>query len=75
MKVLLVLFFFSANKNHKIFEHYLGQLFFANIGARIVTDKIVKSRPVNDENSRNVEKIIITLERREGMLYELRQVL
>ena len=37
------------------------------------TQKIVKRKPVIDENSRNVEKIIISPEKREKVLNELIQ--
>ena len=40
-----------------------------------IADKIVKQKPVIDENSRNVEKIIIPPVKREEILNELRQVL
>ena len=38
-------------------------------------DKIVKTKLVIDENSRNVEEIIIPIEEREEIWNELRQVL
>ena len=40
-----------------------------------IADKVLKQKPVIDENSRNVEEIIIPPETREEMLNELRQVL
>ena len=40
-----------------------------------ISDKIVKPKPVPDENSRNVEKLIIPPEKGEKILNELRQVL
>ena len=40
-----------------------------------IADKIVKSKPVSDANSRNVEEIIIRPENGEEILNELRQVL
>ena len=40
-----------------------------------IADKFVKPKPVPDENSRNVEEIIIAPEKREEILNELRQVL
>ena len=39
-----------------------------------VTDKIVKQKPVIDENSRDAEKVIIPPEKREEISKELRQV-
>ena len=40
-----------------------------------ITGKIVKTKPVIDENPRNVEEIIILPEKIEEVLNELRQVL
>ena len=40
-----------------------------------IADKIVKAKPVIDENSRNIEEIIILPEKREEILDQLRQVL
>ena len=40
-----------------------------------IADKIVKTKPLSAEKSRNVEEIIIPPEKREGILNELRQVL
>ena len=40
-----------------------------------IADKVLKQKPVIDENSRNVEEIIIPPETREEMFNELRQVL
>ena len=40
-----------------------------------ITNKTVKSKYVINENSRNVEEIIILLEKRQEILSELRQVL
>ena len=40
-----------------------------------IADKIVKKNPVIDENSRNVEEIIIPPEKREEILNKLGQVL
>ena len=40
-----------------------------------ITGKIVKTKPVIDENPRNVEEIIIPPEKIEEVLNELRQVL
>ena len=40
-----------------------------------IANKIVKPKPVPDENLRNVEEIIIPAELREEILNELRQVL
>ena len=39
-----------------------------------ITNKFVKTKPVIDENPRNVEKIIIPPGNREEILNELRQV-
>ena len=44
------------------------------IGNKIV-DKIVKTKPVIDENPRNVEEIIIPPEKREEISNKLRKVL
>ena len=38
-------------------------------------DKIAKQKPVIDENSKNLEEIVIPPEKREEILNELRQVL
>ena len=40
-----------------------------------IADKIVKAKPVIDENPKDVEEIIIPPEEREQILNELRQVL
>ena len=40
-----------------------------------IANKIVKPKAVPDDNSRNVEEIIIPSEQREEILKELRQVL
>ena len=40
-----------------------------------IANKIVKQKPVTDENSRNVEEIIIPPEKREEILNELRKIL
>ena len=40
-----------------------------------IADEIVKPKPVPDENSRNIEEIIIPPEKREEILNELRQEL
>ena len=40
-----------------------------------IADEIVKPKPVLDENSRNIEEIIIPPEKREEILNELRQEL
>ena len=39
-----------------------------------IADKILKSKLVSDENSRDIEEIVIPPEKREGILNELRQV-
>ena len=44
------------------------------IGKKIA-EKIVKPKHVPDENSRNVEEIVISPDKRQEMLIELRQVL
>ena len=43
--------------------------------AKLNNEKILKQKPVINENSRNVEEIIIPLEKIEEILRELRQVL
>ena len=40
-----------------------------------IADKVVKPKPTIDENSRNVEEIVIPPEKRHKMLNKLRQVL
>ena len=40
-----------------------------------IAEKIVKPKPVPDENSRNVEEIVIPPEKRQEILNELRQAL
>ena len=40
-----------------------------------IADTILKWKPVIDENSRNVEEIVVPPEKRQEMLNELRQVL
>ena len=40
-----------------------------------ITEKFVKPKPMSDENSRNFEDIIISPEKREEILNELRKVL
>ena len=54
---------------HKVAEA-TGEL----IGKKI-NDKIVKPKSVIDENSKNLEKIVIPAEKREKILNELRVVL
>ena len=44
------------------------------IGIKIV-EKVVKRKPVSDENLRDVEEVIIPPEKREERSNELRQVL
>ena len=39
-----------------------------------IADKIVKSKPVPDEDSKDIEEIVIPPEKREGILNEFRQV-
>ena len=39
-----------------------------------IADEIVKPKPVSDDNSRNVEEIVIKQEKRQQILNELRQV-
>ena len=43
--------------------------------AKLNNEKILKQKPVINENSRNVEEIIIPPEKKEEILRELRQVL
>ena len=40
-----------------------------------ITDKIVKLKSVTDENSRNIDEIILPPKKREDILNELRKVL
>lgn len=40
-----------------------------------VTENIVRPKPMSDMNSRNVEKIVIRLDKRQEILKELGQVL
>ena len=40
-----------------------------------IAEKIVKTKPVPDENSRNVEEIVFPPEKRQEILNELRQVI
>ena len=40
-----------------------------------IAEKIVKTKPVFDENSRNVEEIVFPPEKRQEILNELRQVI
>ena len=40
-----------------------------------IADKIVKTKPMLDENSRNAEEIIIPPDKREEIIKKLRQVL
>ena len=47
----------------------------ANAVARSYDDRIVKTKPVIDENSRNVEEVVIPPEKTKEKLNELRQVL
>ena len=44
----------------------------ADVLAKLNNDKIVKEKPVVDENSRNFEEITIPPEKREEILNELR---
>ena len=48
---------------------------FHKAAGNTIADKIVKTKPVTDENSRNVEEIIILPEKRKELLNELRKVL
>ena len=40
-----------------------------------IANKIVKAKPLSDENSRNTEEMVIPPEKREEILNELRQIL
>ena len=40
-----------------------------------IADKIVKLKPVIDENSRNIDEIILPTKKREDILHELRKAL
>ena len=72
----------KRNKSSKKIIHKAAEAtveFLGNKIADMVTkwygDKTVKTKPVIDENSRNVEEVIIPPEKREEMLNEFRQVL
>ena len=63
----------GINASKKVI-HKAGEASGEVLGNRI-GDKIVKTKPIIDEISRNVEKIIIPPEKSEELLNQIRQVL
>ena len=57
---------------------HLREIYTTNSGELVrnkVTENIVRPKPMSDMNSRNVEKIVIRLDKRQEILKELGQVL